>query len=144
MKTINNNRFLTNIDWFKFALKDYDVVYRHISALEVLNLFNGYIHENDIYVYSECEILFENVHTILVEDLKKIDYVNMFDLKCTSINTTFNQMFQYCLDNHVLGCQELWESLNTYYYKHDCSFEGLNIDDKYSVAFEDAKKCIDE
>ncbi len=53
MKTKISDNYISNRAWFRDVLRGQDVILRGISALEYLQLFDGYFGESKIYVYAK-------------------------------------------------------------------------------------------
>ena len=137
MTSLKSNQFLTNRAWFKAVLGNEDVILRHTSALEHLQLFLGYVNENKIDVYAKEQGLYENINYHLVDTFDGIDYVEIRGFRCTSINQTFNDMF----DNFdEIDEQSLIEGLAKYYFLNGESFDGLIIKPENMDLFHSCKE----
>jgi hypothetical protein len=127
--------------WFTSVLKGLDVVLCLTSALELLDLFNGYVHEDEIDVYSKALLPFENVNCFVVDDFDSLEIVEIGGLRCTSVNQTFNDLFRHFDD---IDEQSLIEGLSDYYFSHGKSFDELKIDPQYTDNFEKIKEWAKE
>ena len=124
MTSAASNEFLTNRAWHRAVLSGEDVILRHTSALEHLELFFGYMNERIIYVYAKRPGRYENINYYIVDTFDGIDVVRFSGLLCTSANQTFNDMLA---DFDNIDEQALIEGLAGYYYSHGESFDGLLI-----------------
>ena len=124
MVTATRNDFLTVRAWHRAVVGGKDMILRHTSALEHLGLFCGYMREKTIDVYAMQLGQYENINYCIVETFDGIDIVRYGDVLCTSINQTFNDMFD---DFDNIDEQSLIEGLSNYYYTNGESFDALNI-----------------
>ena len=124
MISLTSGSFLGNRAWFEAVVGGKDVVLRHTSALECLNLFAGYMDEHRIDVYAKTTGEFENIHYHVVDSFDEIDIVRFGSVQCASANQTFNDL----LENYEsIDEMSLIEGLAEYYHTHGKSFEGLTI-----------------
>ena len=124
MITLTSSDFLTARAWHRAVAGDKDIILRHTSALEFLELFGGYMREKTIEVYAKQRGEFENINYSLVNSFDGIDYGRYGNVLCTSVNQTFNDM----LSNYdSIDEQSLVEGLSRYYYNNGESFAGLYI-----------------
>jgi hypothetical protein len=124
MMTATSNDFLTNRAWHRAVLDGQEVILRHTSALEHLELFFGYMNEKTIDVYAKNPLPFDNICYRLVDTFNGIDTVRFGSVLCTSVNQTVNDMLS---DFDNIDEQALVEGLSHYYYTHGESFDGLDI-----------------
>jgi len=124
MTSVTSNAFLTNRAWHRAVVGGNDVILRHTSALEHLELFFGYMNEKTIDVYARKPGPFENVNYHVVDTFDGIDTVRVGNVLCTSPSQTFNDMLA---DFDNIDEQALIEGLAGYYYSHGESFDGLSI-----------------
>ena len=124
MTSATSNEFLTNRAWHMAVLSGEDIILRHTSALEHLELFFGYMNEKIIDVYAKQSGQYENINYHIVDTFTGIDTVRFGDVLCTSVNQTFNDMLA---DFDNIDEQALIEGLAGYYYSHGESFDGLSI-----------------
>jgi len=119
--------YITNRAWFRNVIGTgrHDIILCHVSALECLQLFNGYLNEKSIDVYVKEKGIYENINYRVVNNFNNIDTVNAGGLLCTSVNQTINDMLK---DFDNTDEQALVEALNEYYYSKNKSFKGLSID----------------
>jgi hypothetical protein len=124
MAYIASDNYLTQRDWHRAAVSGKELILRHTSALEFLQLFNGYLNEKTIDVYAKRFGEYENINYHIVDSFDEIDFVRIDDVLCTSISQTINDM----LDNYNnIDEQSLIEGLSQYYYMHGKSFDGIAI-----------------
>ena len=124
MITPTNSGFLTTRDWHRAFVGGKDLILRHTSALEHLQLFSGYANGNQIEVYATSSGEHENVYYQIVETFDAIEYIQIGNVLCTSVNQTVNDMLSV-LDS--VDEQPLVEGLGRYYYINGQSFNGLVI-----------------
>jgi len=124
MTSMTSNEFLTIRDWHEAVIGGKDLILRHTSALEHLQLFGGYVQENTIDVYAREQGPFENINYHVVDTFKDIDTIRFGNVLCTSINQTLNDMLG---DFENIDEQSLIEGLSRYYYTYSKSFEGFFI-----------------
>ena len=113
MITKVSDNYISNRAWFRDVLKGQDLILRGISALEYLQLFDGYVGESKIYVYAKSRGIYEN-----------IDYFHHDSILCSSANQAINDLFMDYGNTDELA---LTEALSNYYHTHDMCFDGLNI-----------------
>lgn len=125
--------YLTSRQWFREALKDENAVLRYTSALECLSFFNGYMNERKIEIYSTGKVMLENAENIILPDYNDIEIVHFGELRCTSINQTFNDMLA---DEENADELALIEGLADYYSQNRESFEELRIEPQNKKRFQ--------
>lgn len=79
MMSITSTRYLSNVDWLQDVVQGTDLILCGVSALEYLELFNGYVNESKIQVYAQNEGQFDNIEYHIVNSFDDIEYLN-FDL----------------------------------------------------------------
>ena len=121
---MTSDDFLTNRAWHQAIVGGKDIILRHTSALEFLELFSGYLRERSIDVYALQPIEANNLNYRIIDSFDDIDYLRIGDVLCTSISQTFNDMLG-SFDS--IDEQSLIEGLSRYYYTHGSSFDSLNI-----------------
>lgn len=145
MTSLTRNEFLTVRDWHNAVIGGKDMILRCTSALEYLELFNGYMKEKLIDVYAKRHGEYENINYHLVDSFDGIEVINFGNLLCTSVNQTFNDMFD---DFDSIDEQSLIEGLSGYYYRNNMSFDGLTIKarnmDKFNTIRDWAVEYYDE
>ena len=119
--------YLSNRAWFRDVVGGKDMVLCHTSALECLQLFNGYLNEKNIDVYAKEKGKYENINYRVVNTFDGIDTVNIGNVICTSVSQTINDMLN---DFDNTDEQALVEALSEYYYANKKSFDGLAISPK--------------
>jgi len=124
MTSATRNEFLSAREWHRAVVGGRDMILRHTSALESLQLFNGYMREKKIDVYAKKQGEYENIHYGLVDTFDGIDVVRLDNLLCTSVNQTINDMLGDYENADELA---LIEGLSGYYFSHGESFDGLEI-----------------
>ena len=136
MASLSSDDFLTNRAWHRAVVGGRDLILRCTSALEFLELFGGYMHENRIDVYAKQPVESENIDCYLVDSFDGLDYLQFGNVLCTSINQTFNDML---CDFDNTDEQSLVEGLSRYYYTHGLSFSGLSIQPENIECFNSVK-----
>jgi hypothetical protein len=136
MTSLTSKEFLTNRAWHRAVVGGRDMILRHTSALEFLELFSGYIRENNIEVYAKRRGEYKNINYHIVDTFDGIDYVRFGDVLCASINQTFNDMLS---DYDNIDEQSLVEGLSRYYYNNGGSFDGLKIKPENMACFNSIK-----
>ena len=127
MEAQTSNKFLTVRAWHRSIVGGTDMILRHTSALEHLELFNGYMHERHIDVYAKNQGAFDNINYRIVNTFNGIDFVRIGNVFCTSANQTFNDMLA---DYENIDELALVEGLSGYYFSNGESFDGLVISSK--------------
>ena len=123
MVTQTRNEFLTNRAWHRAVIGGSDMILRRTSALTHLQLFNGYMREKRIDVYSKTRGNYENINYHVVENYSGIDYVQIGDVYGTSVSQTINDM----LADESSDELALVEGLSSYYFSNGENFDGLHI-----------------
>ena len=118
-----SNEFLTIRAWHRAVVGNRDMILRRTSALEHLQLFNGYMRGKRIDVYTKYRGDHENINYHVVSSYDGIDYVAIGNVLCTSINQTINDM----LADHDSDELALVEGLSGFYFSNNESFDGLYI-----------------
>lgn len=136
MRTKVSDEFISNRAWFREVVGDKQLILRGTSALEFLELFNGYVGEEVIYVYSLSKGSYENIEYSVVDCFEKIDYVRIENVLCSSLNQTVNDM----LSDSSSDEQALCEALSNYYYANNESFDGLYINTVNQERFDKLKE----
>ena len=124
MLTKVSDNYISNRAWFRDVLKGQNVILRGVSALEYLQLFNGYFGESNIYVYAKIRGVYENIYYHINHPFDDIDYFHHDNILCSSANQAINDLF---MDYGNTDEQALTEALSNYYHTHDMCFDGLNI-----------------
>ena len=112
------------------------MILRRTSALEFLELFNGYMREKRIDVYAKQPGEYSNINYHIVDTFENIDYIRFGDVLCTSPSQTFNDMLS---DFDNIDEQSLVEGLSGYYYSNNESFDGLDIKPEHMDRFNSIK-----
>lgn len=124
MRTATSNDYLTIRAWHRDVVGGRDLILRRTSALEHLELFNGYMSEGVIDVYAKRRGEHDNINYFVVDSFDAIDYILIGNVLCTTASQTFNDMLTDYDDIDELS---LIEGLSGYYYSHGESFDGLSI-----------------
>ncbi|MDR0620283.1 MAG: hypothetical protein LBJ61_00130 [Deltaproteobacteria bacterium] len=136
MSGVTSCDFLFISEWFNHVVGGEDVVLRQTSALECHQLFLGWLYETTIEVYAMKAIEIQGVDYRLVDTFDHLEIDTKFNLRCTSINQTVNDMLD---DYDNIDPQPLVESLSSYYYSHGRSFDSLKILPRNMEKFEEMK-----
>ena len=136
MTSLTRNDFLTTRSWHRAIVGGKDMILRRTSALEFLELFNGYMREKKIDVYAKQPGEYDNISYHIVDSFDDIDYVRFGDVLCTSASQTFNDMFN---DYHNVDELSLIEGLSGYYFSHGESFDGIVIKPENMERFDSIK-----
>ena len=142
MQSLTRNSFLTCYEWFHEVVGGKDVILRHTSALECLELFVGYLNEKEIDVYAREKGEYENINYYIVDTFNGIDIVRKGSLLCTSVYQTFNDMLSKygTPEENTIDEQSLIEGLSGYYFSNNESFDGLYIRPENKAHFEKFKE----
>ena len=128
--------FKTKNDYYAELLRNRkNVILAKDSALEFYRLANDSF-SNRACVYS-CGDLEEPFDNIKVNNFDDLDYKVYDGVMVTSLSQTVNDI----IADDDIDLQPLYEALNTYYFTHDNSFEGIyinpdNEEDFYRIAEE--------
>lgn len=114
--------YITSRDWFADVLQGMDVILRGASALEHLQMFNGYLNGCEIDVYARSHTGHENINHRIVSSFDDIEWVEIDGVKCCTFSQTVKDMID---DWGTCDAQALTEALAEYYYSHGNSFTGL-------------------
>lgn len=136
MRTKKSDEYISNRAWFRDIVGGKNMILRGTSALEFLELFDGYVGEDEIDVYALSIGIYENIHYHLISTLEKIDYVKCGDVLCATFNQTLNDM----LSDEDSDIQALSEALSNYFYANGESFDGLHIAPKNINRFQILKE----
>ena len=128
--------FLTIKAWHQSLVGGQDMILRRTSALEYLQLFGGYVHENKIDVYARHCGEYESINYHVIDSFDEIDYMILDGVLCATPNQTFNEMLA---DYDSIDEQALIEALASYYFSHDESFEGLVIAPENQARFDEIR-----
>lgn len=128
-----SDEFITNRAWLRDVVNGNELILRRVSALEYLELFNGYLGEKAIDVYAKKKGIYENINYCVIDSFDNIEFIKYGNTLCTSINQTFNDMLDQSDQSDELA---LMEALSNYYYSNGESFDGLNIKPENIAYFE--------
>lgn len=135
MENVDRFRYTNNYDYYRDVLDKKNVVLRHTSALECLEMFVGYINDSEIDVYSIEPINNNNINYSIVDNFDDIDIVKIDNIYCTSLNQTINDM----LSDTNSDLEALLQALSDYYHSNNQSFKGLKINQENKEIFENIK-----
>ena len=124
MTSVASDNYLTSREWHSAIVGDSQMILRCTSALEFLELFSGYIREQQIDVYAMQLGEYSNINYYIVDTFDNIDYIQLGNVLCTSPSQTFNDMLS---NFENIDEQSLIEGLSNYYYANNESFNGLDI-----------------
>ena len=124
MTSATSDNFISTRAWHRAVVGGTDMILRRASALEHLQLFNGYISEKKIDVYARRRGEYDNINYHIVDTFDGIDFVRFGDVLCASANQTFNEMLG---DYGNIDELALIEGLSGYYFSNGESFDGLII-----------------
>ena len=130
MMSITSTRYLSNVDWLQDVVQGKDLILCGVSALEFLELFNGYVNESKIQVYAKSKGQFDN-----------IEYLNFDGVLCTTVNQTINDMLANYDNIDELA---FLEALSNYYFANDESFDNLKIKPENLNTFNQVKQIAIE
>ncbi|MCL2748409.1 MAG: hypothetical protein FWE59_07125 [Oscillospiraceae bacterium] len=132
MQVNGSGTCLTHLEWFRNVLRGKNIVLSHTSALECLGLFTGYVNENQIDLYAIEREPYTNINYNIVSGFDGIETTEVGGLRCTTANQTFNDMLR---DYDRIDEQALVQALSDYYFSHNESFDGLDIEPQYLLRF---------
>lgn len=124
MQTKASDEYISNRAWFRDVLHGEEIILYGVSALEYLQLFVGYVSENQIDVYARSRGKYENMNYHVVSDFEGIDFFRHGNILCSSASQAINDLL---MDYENADEQALVEALSKYYYTHNMSFDGLDI-----------------
>lgn len=141
MMSITSTRYLSNVDWLQDVVQGTDLILCGVSALEYLELFNGYVNESKIQVYAKSNGKFDNIEYHIVDSFDNIDYINFDGVLCTTVNQTINDMLANYDNIDELA---FLEALSNYYFANDESFDNLKIKPENLNTFNQVKQIAIE
>lgn len=141
MMSITSTRYLSNVDWLQDVVQGKDLILCGVSALEFLELFNGYVNESKIQVYAKSKGQFDNIEYHIVDSFDNIEYLNFDGVLCTTVNQTINDMLANYDDIDELA---FLEALSNYYFANDESFDNLKIKPENLNIFNQVKQIAIE
>lgn len=139
MRTRSNEAFMSHAAWFRAVFEediDEDVILCQTSALELLDMFNGFVNEDRIDVYALKKGKYENLEYHIVDSLESVETVIICGVPCATFEYTVNDMLK---DYPKTDLWALTEALCNYYAQHNDSFAGLNINPENIKSFEAIK-----
>lgn len=141
MMSITSTRYLSDVDWLQDVVQGKDLILCGVSALEYLELFNGYVNESKIQAYAKSNGQFDNIEYHIVDSFDNIDYINFDGVLCTTVNQTINDMLS---DYDNIDELAFLEALSNYYFANDESFDNLKIKPKNLNIFNQVKQIAIE
>lgn len=141
MMSITSTRYLSDVDWLQDVVQGKDLILCGVSALEYLELFNGYVNESKIQVYAKSNGQFDNIEYHIVDSFDNIDYINFDGVLCTTVNQTINDMLANYDNIDELA---FLEALSNYYFANDESFDNLKIKPENLNIFNQVKQIAIE
>lgn len=141
MMSITSTRYLSNVDWLQDVVQGTDLILYGVSALEYLELFNGYVNESKIQVYAKNKGQFDNIEYHIVNSFDHIEYLNFNGVLCTTVNQTINDMLANYDNIDELA---FLEALSNYYFANDESFDNLKIKPENLNVFNQVKQIAIE
>lgn len=129
--TIFENSYIYQT-YLNLSQKENDIILSHITALELLGFFPGYINNDIVEYYALSDFKIDNTLYHKINSYFEIGFVFCKGMRCTDINRTFNDIL---LDYKRIDDSIILESLNTYYFKNNESFSKL-------LLCEEAKKIL--
>lgn len=124
--TNNNTPCITDWEWIQQNVGGQDVILREESALLYLQLFNGYLGEDNINVYSrqagECDHV--NYRVVNDDEFDRIMYFMDNNVMCSTLSQAVNDMLR---NFDSADIEALAQALSNYYYSHNESFDGITI-----------------
>lgn len=141
MMSITSTRYLSNVDWLQDVVQGKDLILCGVSALEFLELFNGYVNESKIQVYAKSKGQFDNIEYHIVDSFDNIEYLNFDGVLCTTVNQTINDMLANYDNIDELA---FLEALSNYYFANDESFDNLKIKPENLNTFNQVKQIAIE
>lgn len=141
MMSITSTRYLSNVDWLQDVVQGKDLILCGVSALEFLELFNGYVNESKIQVYAKSKGQFDNIEYHIVNSFDDIEYINFDGVLCTTVNQTINDMLS---DYDNIDELAFLEALSNYYFANDESFDNLKIKPENLNIFNQVKQIAIE
>lgn len=137
MKTRNCDEYISNRAWFRDIIANQPLILRGQSALEFLEYFDGFIGEENIYVYAFNNSKFENIHCTIIDSFDRIDYVKQGNVLCSTFSQAINDMlFDLQSDDQII-C----EALSNYYYESNETFSNLKIRPENLKRYLSLKNC---
>lgn len=137
MMSITSTKYISNAEWLQDVVKNTDLILCGVSALEFLELFNGYVNETSIQVYAKSKGEFDNIDYTIVNSFDEIDYFNSNGVLCTSFNQTINDMLS---DYDNIDELAFLEALSNYYFENNESFNNLKIKPENLIKFNQIKQ----
>lgn len=131
-----SSNYVSNRAWLRDVVGGREAVLCRVSALEFLEMFVGYLNEQNVYVYAKNSVLPDNVKCDLVNNFDDIEYVVLGNVMCTTFNQTVNDMLRNINNEDETA---IIEALSNYYYAHGESFDGLDIATDNIAAFQTLK-----
>ena len=136
MMSVLSENYISHVTWLENVVQNKDLILRGVSALEFLELFNGYVNEKNIQVYAKAKGEFDNIEYKIVDSFEEIDYYILNGVLCATINQTINDMLS---DYDNIDELAFLEALSNYYFENDESFNNLKINPENEIIFNQIK-----
>ena len=124
IKILDVSQYVSLKSWYQDMLENKYVVLRGRSALEYLEYFNGYLHDNEVELYSVEPVSADDIKVVIVDSFDNISHINDGCVLCSTFEQAVNDMLA---DFDNTDEQALLEALSRYYYENNRSFSGLII-----------------
>lgn len=132
MRTRTSDEYMSNRAWLRDVVAGQSLILRGTSALEYLELIDGYFGEDEIFVYSNAKGRFENINYTVTNSFELIEFVCYGDVLCSTFNQALNDM----LSDELVDEQALCEALSNYYHLHNDSFENVKVNKENKERFD--------
>ncbi len=123
MRTKISDDYISNRAWLRDIVGGKPLILRGVSALEYLELIDGYFGEEDIYVYARTSGNYENISYEIADDFEQIEYIRYGNVLCSTFEQAVNDMLSDCFTDDGVLC----EALSNYFHSNNESFENLRI-----------------
>jgi len=115
---------------------DQDLIVRGVTALELMDMFTGYVNESPIEVYSKTDKLNNIFDYRVTSSFNHIDHQEVRGIRCTTFNQTINDMLD---EFDTTDEAALAEALAKYYEAHG-NFDSITINPKHEKTFQNMKE----
>jgi len=124
IKILDVGQYVSLKSWYRDMLENKNVILRCRSALEYLEYFNGYLHDNEVELYSVEPVSADGIKVVIVDSFDNINHINDGYILCSTFEQAVSDML---IDFDNTDEQALLEALSRYYYENNRSFSGLSI-----------------
>ena len=121
---------ISNRERLRKMVAGQEVILRGVSALEYMDLFVGYMAEQQIEVYLRVD-LSDRFDSTIIENFDGIDYFVDNDVRCSTISQVVNDMLN---EYDSMDATALAEALSEY-HEINGSLEGINIEPQNTLYF---------